>query len=143
MVADDRCSPLPTVLTAFTTTIHTRPTMLLSNVSSWPVWNAPVLPESYHSNVDGGLLSVVASTVSPVTYTRFKGDTVRFRGPSATQAKRFAVKTITVEPLLYDHPQNHIGVVVKEGWSLVRDSYTNRNHCPSHEVWSYERVGRW
>ena len=49
----------------------------------------------------------------------------------------------TVEPLLYDHPQNHIGVVVKEGWSLVRDSYTNRNHCPSHEMWSYERDGRW
>ena len=49
----------------------------------------------------------------------------------------------TVEPLLYDHPQNHIGVVVSEGWSLVRDSYTNRNHCPSHEMWSYERDGRW
>ena len=30
-----------------------------------------------------------------------------------------------------------------EGWSLVRDSYTNRNHCPSHEMWSYERDGRW
>ena len=45
--------------------------------------------------------------------------------------------------LLYDHPQNHIGVVVYEGWSLVRDSYTNRNHCPSHEMWSYERDGRW
>ena len=50
---------------------------------------------------------------------------------------------VTVEPLLYDHPQNHIGVVVYEGWSLVRDSYTNRNHCPSHEMWSYERDGRW
>ena len=48
-----------------------------------------------------------------------------------------------VEPLLYDHPQNHIGVVVYEGWSLVRDSYTNRNHCPSREMWSYERDGRW
>ena len=48
----------------------------------------------------------------------------------------------TVEPLLYDHPQNHIGVV-EEGWSLVRDSYTNRNHCPSHDMWSYERDGRW
>ena len=21
--------------------------------------------------------------------------------------------------------------------------YTNRNHCPSHEMWSYERDGRW
>ena len=26
---------------------------------------------------------------------------------------------------------------------LVRDSYTNRNHCPSHEMWSYERDRRW
>ena len=25
----------------------------------------------------------------------------------------------------------------------MRDSYTNRNHCPSHEMWSYERDGRW
>ena len=41
------------------------------------------------------------------------------------------------------HPQNHIGVVVYEGWSLVRDSYTNRMHSPSHEMWSYERDGRW
>ena len=24
----------------------------------------------------------------------------------------------------------------------MRDSYTNRNHCPSHEMWSYERDGR-
>ena len=30
----------------------------------------------------------------------------------------------TVESLLYDHHQNHIGVVVYEGWSLVRDSYS-------------------
>ena len=22
----------------------------------------------------------------------------------------------------------------------MRDSYTNRNHCPSHEMWSYERM---
>ena len=28
----------------------------------------------------------------------------------------------TVEPLLYDHPQNHVVVVVSEGWSLVMDS---------------------
>ena len=27
----------------------------------------------------------------------------------------------TVEPLLYDHPQNIIGVVVQEGWSFARD----------------------
>ena len=26
----------------------------------------------------------------------------------------------TVEPLFYDHPQNQIGVVVKEGWSSTR-----------------------
>ena len=26
----------------------------------------------------------------------------------------------TVEPLLYDHHQNQIGVVVKEGWSSTR-----------------------
>ena len=25
----------------------------------------------------------------------------------------------------------------------MRDSYANRNHCPSHEMWSYERDGRW
>ena len=25
----------------------------------------------------------------------------------------------------------------------MRDSYTNRKHCPSHEMWSYERDGRW
>ena len=25
----------------------------------------------------------------------------------------------------------------------MRDSYTNRNHCPSQEMWSYERDGRW
>ena len=27
----------------------------------------------------------------------------------------------------------------------MRDSYrsTNRHHCPSHEMWSYERDGRW
>ena len=25
----------------------------------------------------------------------------------------------------------------------MRDSYTNRNQCPSHEMWSYERDGRW
>ena len=25
----------------------------------------------------------------------------------------------------------------------MRDSYTNRNHCPSHEMWSYERDGCW
>ena len=50
---------------------------------------------------------------------------------------------VTVEPLLYDHPQNHIGVVVYEGWSLVKDSYTHRMPCPSHEMWSYERDGRW
>ena len=24
----------------------------------------------------------------------------------------------------------------------MRDSYTNRNHCPPHEMWSYERDGR-
>ena len=27
---------------------------------------------------------------------------------------------ITVKPLFYDHPQNQIGVVVKEGWSSTR-----------------------
>ena len=26
----------------------------------------------------------------------------------------------TVEPLFYDHPQNQIGVVVKQGWSSTR-----------------------
>ena len=60
---------------------------------------------------------------------------------------RFLFVCDTVEPLLYDHPQNHIGVVVykRDGSSdsLVRDSYTNRNHCPSQEMWSYERDGRW
>ena len=25
----------------------------------------------------------------------------------------------------------------------MRDSYTNRNHSPAHEMWSYERDGRW
>ena len=25
----------------------------------------------------------------------------------------------------------------------MRDSYTNRKHCPSHEMWLYERDGRW
>ena len=24
----------------------------------------------------------------------------------------------------------------------MRDSFTKRNHCPSHEMWSYERGGR-
>ena len=33
-------------------------------------------------------------------------------------------------------------VVASEGWSLVRDR-TNRKHCPSHEIWSYKRDGRW
>ena len=32
------------------------------------------------------------------------------------------MRTSAVESLVYDHPQNHIGVVVYEGWSLVRDS---------------------
>ena len=22
----------------------------------------------------------------------------------------------------------------------MRDSYTNRKHCPSHEMWSYDRM---
>ena len=25
----------------------------------------------------------------------------------------------------------------------MRDSYTHRMPCPSHEMWSYERDGRW
>ena len=29
-----------------------------------------------------------------------------------------------------------------EGWSSVGDR-TNRKHCPSHEIWSYKRDGRW
>ena len=33
-------------------------------------------------------------------------------------------------------------LVALEGWSLVRDR-TNRKHCPSHEIWSYKRDGRW
>ena len=33
-------------------------------------------------------------------------------------------------------------LVASEGWSLVRDR-TNRKHCPSHEIWSYKRDGRW
>ena len=33
-------------------------------------------------------------------------------------------------------------LVASEGWSLVRDR-TNRKHCPSHEIWSYKRGGRW
>ena len=33
-------------------------------------------------------------------------------------------------------------LVALEGWSLVRD-HTNRTHCPSHEIWSYKRDGRW
>ena len=32
--------------------------------------------------------------------------------------------------------------VALEGWSSVRDR-TNRKHCPSHEIWSYKRDGRW
>ena len=32
--------------------------------------------------------------------------------------------------------------VAFERWSSVRD-HTNRKHCPSHEIWSYERDGRW
>ena len=33
-------------------------------------------------------------------------------------------------------------LVASKGWSLVRDR-TNRKHCPSHEIWSYKRDGRW
>ncbi len=33
-------------------------------------------------------------------------------------------------------------LVALEGWSSVRDC-TNRKHCPSHEIWSYKRDGRW
>ena len=36
------------------------------------------------------------------------------------QADGFSREVITVEPLFYDHPQNQIGVVVKEGWSSTR-----------------------
>ena len=32
----------------------------------------------------------------------------------------FCIFANTVEPLFYDHPQNHIGVVVKAGWSFMR-----------------------
>ena len=31
-----------------------------------------------------------------------------------------SIYIFTVEPLFYDHPQNQIGVVVKEGWSSTR-----------------------
>ena len=37
----------------------------------------------------------------------------------ATHYKRFSGNTVL--SLVYDHPQNHIGVVVKEGWSSARD----------------------
>ena len=42
--------------------------------------------------------------------------------PSATGMKELlcACEVYTVEPLFYDHPQNQIGVVVKEGWSSTR-----------------------
>ena len=30
------------------------------------------------------------------------------------------IMSYTVEPLFYDHPQNQIGVAVKEGWSSTR-----------------------
>ena len=33
-------------------------------------------------------------------------------------------------------------LVALEGWSLIRDR-TKRKHCPSHEIWSYKRDGRW
>ena len=33
-------------------------------------------------------------------------------------------------------------LVAFEGWSSVRDR-TTREHCPSHEIWSYKRDGRW
>ena len=33
-------------------------------------------------------------------------------------------------------------LVALEGWSLVRDR-TNRQHCPSHEIWSFKKDGRW
>ena len=33
-------------------------------------------------------------------------------------------------------------LVASEVWSLVSDR-TNRKHCPSHEIWSYKRDGRW
>ena len=33
-------------------------------------------------------------------------------------------------------------LVASKGWSLVKDR-TNRKHCPSHEIWSYKRDGRW
>ena len=66
-----------------------------------------------------------------------------YKGVKNCHPLRYIFVVCTVEPLLYDHPQNHIGVVVSEGWSLVRDSYTNRMHSPSHEMWSYERDGRW
>ena len=33
-------------------------------------------------------------------------------------------------------------LVVLEGWSSVKDR-TNRKHCPSHEIGSYKRDGRW
>ena len=36
-----------------------------------------------------------------------------------TNINAYTIST-TVEPLFYDHPQNQIGVVVKEAWSSTR-----------------------
>ena len=33
----------------------------------------------------------------------------------------FQMFTCAVKPLFYDHPQNHIGVIVKDWWSSTRD----------------------
>ena len=42
------------------------------------------------------------------------------RGRVTSHLRGNAMKQCTVEPLFYDHPQNQIGVVVKEGWSSTR-----------------------
>ena len=54
----------------------------------------------------------------------------------------FQLSTYSRTPLIRPPSESHWCGRIR-GWSLVRDSYTNRNHCLSHEMWSYERDGRW
>ena len=44
----------------------------------------------------------------------------------------------TVEPIFYDHTQNNIGVIVKDGWSLMRVDSQCVYH-PLLEMWSLMR----
>ena len=78
-------------------------------------------------------------------YTNFISNTPLLRiFYSWSKHKRMVQTQYSRTPLIRPPSESHwCGRIRLEGWSLVRDSYTNRNHCPSHEMWSYERDGRW